>query len=441
MHHSIHDRPKNSWRRLACQAAAASVYVAVGLSIFAGSRAEAGDARAEAAPAAPLPGMSGELRPVRIGYLREAVERPAPASRLDMEPRDAGIAGARQGLGENNAGGQFMGHLYSLGVANGISSEKAVAALEKLYQSGHNYIIADASAETLLKLSDYARGKDIMLFNVRATDVSLRQEDCRSNVMHIVPDRYMLADALAQYLVKMDWKNWLLVHGSMPDDLAYLEAVQRAAGRFGANVVDVREYQDISGGRRDDVGTIPPSTSSKDAADYDVIVVADEAQLFGPQIPYRGGAKPRVVAGTTGLVATTWSRGHEKWGATQANNNFEKDNRRLMLPIDYQAYVATRAIGEAVTRNANADFKTVAKFIHSDKLQLAPFKGIKQQFRPWDGQFRQPILIATEKVPVSVSPQRGFPHASHPEIEVDTLGIDEPESKCRMETTAAAAPG
>jgi ABC transporter substrate binding protein (PQQ-dependent alcohol dehydrogenase system) len=70
--------------------------------------------------------------------------------------------------------------------------------------------------------------------------------------------------------------------------------------------------------------------------------------------------------------------------------------------------------------------------LHGSELQLAPFKGVKQQYRPWDGQFRQPILIATDKVPVSLSPQRGFPHASHPEIEMDTLGIDEPESTCKM---------
>jgi ABC transporter substrate binding protein (PQQ-dependent alcohol dehydrogenase system) len=259
--------------------------------------------------------------------------------------------------------------------------------------------------------------------------------------MHIVPDRYMLADALAQYLVTMDWKNWLLVHGSSPADLAYVEAVKRAAGRFGATVVDVREYEDVSGGRRDDVGVIPPATPGKQASadktvisspNYDVILVADEEQLFGPLMPYRGGGEPRPVAGTTGLTATTWSPGHEKWGATQANNNFEKDYKRLMLPIDHQAYIAARAIGEAVTRNPNNDFDTVSAFIHGPDLQLAPFKGIKQQFRSWDGQFRQPILIATDKVPVSVSPQRGFPHASHPEIEVDTLGIDEPESLCKM---------
>ena len=174
-------------------------------------------------------------------------------------------------------------------------------------------------------------------------------------------------------------------------------------------------------------GKLPP-----DFGEQLVTIVADEGQVFGPLLPYRGGGEPRPVAGTTGLTATTWSRGHEKWGATQANNNFAKDFHRLMLPIDYQAYVAARTIGEAVTRKPNEDFATVAAFIHGPDLQLAPFKGIKQQFRPWDGQFRQPILIATDKVPVSVSPQRGFPHANPPEIEVDTLGIDEAESKCKM---------
>jgi len=86
----------------------------------------------------------------------------------------------------------------------------------------------------------------------------------------------------------------------------------------------------------------------------------------------------------------------------------------------------------ASSRNSGGDVAKVSSFIHGPELQLAPFKGIKQQYRSWDGQFRQPILIATDKVPVSVSPQRGFQHASHPEIEADTLGIDEPESKCKM---------
>ena len=401
--------------------------------------------RAEDAPSADKPGgvsvelpQSPALIPLPIGYIHEVGEHSRPASRVDVEPADAGISGAKMAIDENNAGGKLVGDLYSLDVSTVASPDKAVEALAKMIESGHHYFIVDASAETLLKLSDFAKDKDALLFNVRATDVALRQEACRKNVMHVVPDRYMLADALGQYLVTKKWTNWLLVYGSTPGDLAYADAIKRAASRFGATIVDAREYKDNSGGRRDDVGTIPPgkqASTDKDFVanpDYQVIIVADEDQLFGPYMPYRGGADARPVAGTTGLTATTWSPGHEKWGATQANNHFEKDFKRLMLPIDYQAYVAARTVGEAVTRNHGADFVTVAEFIHGPELQLAPFKGIKQQYRPWDGQFRQPILIATDKVPVSLSPQRGFPHAAHAEVEVDTLGIDEPESKCKM---------
>jgi ABC transporter substrate binding protein (PQQ-dependent alcohol dehydrogenase system) len=381
--------------------------------------------------------QSPPMTPIPIGYLREAVENPRPSSRMDVEPHDAGIAGAKMALDENNAGGQFTGDLYTLDVSTVASPDAAVEALQKFVESGHHFIIVDAPAETLLKLSDWAKGKDVLLFNVRATDISLRQENCRKNVLHTVPDRYMLADALAQYLVTNKWTNWLLVRGSTPADIAYADAIKRAAARFGATIVDEREYKDISGGKRDAMGKIPPKEDGASAAhaapDYQVIIVADEEQLWGPFVPYRGGAEHFVpVAGTTGLVATTWSPGHEKWGATQANNHFEKDYKRLLLPIDYQAYVAARTIGETVTRNHGADFATTAGFITSDDFQLAPFKGVKQTYRPWDGQFRQPILIATDKVPVSLSPQRGFPHASHPDIEMDTLGIDEPDSKCRM---------
>jgi ABC transporter substrate binding protein (PQQ-dependent alcohol dehydrogenase system) len=401
-------------------------------------------ASAEDASAVDKPGgvsveipQSPLLTPLPIGYIREVTEHPRPASRVDVEPADAGIAGAKMAIDENNAGGKFVGDLYSLDVATVASPDKAVEALGKLLENGHHYFIVDASADTLLKLADFAKDKDALLFNVRAPDESLRQEDCRKNIMHVVPDRYMMADALAQYLVLQKWTNWLVVRGSTPGDIAYADAIKRAAQRFGATLVDVREYKDTSGGRRDDVGAIPPGKQASNdesfaGQDYQVIIVADEDQLFGPYMPYRGGADPRPVAGTTGLTATTWSPGHEKWGATQANNHFEKDYKRLMLPIDYQAYVAARTVGEAVTRNHGADFAIVAAFIHGPDLQLAPFKGIKQQYRPWDGQFRQPILIATDKVPVSMSPQRGFPHASHAEIEVDTLGIDEPESTCKM---------
>jgi ABC transporter substrate binding protein (PQQ-dependent alcohol dehydrogenase system) len=61
---------------------------------------------------------------------------------------------------------------------------------------------------------------------------------------------------------------------------------------------------------------------------------------------------------------------------------------------------------------------------------VAAFKGQKVSFRAWNHQMRQPIAIATTELPVSWSPQPGF---LHQRSEVDTLGIDEPESKCQLQ--------
>ena len=58
---------------------------------------------------------------------------------------------------------------------------------------------------------------------------------------------------------------------------------------------------------------------------------------------------------------------------------------------------------------------------------LAAFKGVGTSFRSWNGQLRQPILVATAKLPVTVSPQPGFLHQFSV---LDTLGIDRPETTC-----------
>ena len=60
----------------------------------------------------------------------------------------------------------------------------------------------------------------------------------------------MKADALAQYLVWKQWPRWFLVHGSHPEDKALAAAYQRAAERFGAKIVEVREFEDTGGARR-----------------------------------------------------------------------------------------------------------------------------------------------------------------------------------------------
>ncbi|HXW21792.1 MAG TPA: branched-chain amino acid ABC transporter substrate-binding protein, partial [Rhodomicrobium sp.] len=54
-------------------------------------------------------------------------------------------------------------------------------------------------------------------------------------------------------------------------------------------------------------------------------------------------------------------------------------------------------------------------------------KGQKLTLRPWNLQLRQPILLSDGRNITSISPQEGFLHQVS---ELDTLGYDQPETKC-----------
>jgi ABC transporter substrate binding protein (PQQ-dependent alcohol dehydrogenase system) len=95
---------------------------------------------------------------------------------------------------------------------------------------------------------------------------------------------------------------------------------------------------------------------------------------------------------------------------------------------DYAAYLALRAIGEATTRTRSIDLSTVKDYMLSDSFALQGYKGSPLSFRSWDGQLRQPILLAAPRSLVAVAPIEGF---LHPKTELDTLGYDLPESLCK----------
>jgi ABC transporter substrate binding protein (PQQ-dependent alcohol dehydrogenase system) len=156
----------------------------------------------------------------------------------------------------------------------------------------------------------------------------------------------------------------------------------------------------------------------------DVIVVADESDVFGEDLPYRTwDADP--ITGTQGLKPVTWHRSHEQWAGTQMQSRFESSAGRWMTELDYAACLAVRSVGEAVTRTGSADPQALRDHLRGDQFEIAASKGEGLTFRPWNQQMRQPILLAAPRVLVSVSPQEGFLHQRTP---LDTpLGYDQPE--------------
>ena len=383
------------------------------------------------APSSHEPSHADQMQPIAIVFARELRDVPPPFSLLDVRPPDDGVAGARLAINDNNTTGQFLKQTFTLEVVESRKAEELVTGVTKRAEAGISFIVADASPQTVTALADALKRRATLIFNAGSSDDRLRDKDCRANVVHTTPSRAMLGDALGQYLRWKRWQRWFLVRGTEPDDEAFAEAVRRAAKRFGSKIVEERAFRYEVGSRRADGGheqvqeQIPALTQRAPA--HDVLVVADESGLFGDYLPYRTW-DARPVAGTQGLVPTSWHPALEQWGATQLQNRFRRLADRAMRPLDYDAWVAVRSIGEAAARSRSAVPAHLVTYLKSSDFDLAAFKGRKLTYRAWDGQLRQPILLATAKLPVTVSPQPGFLHQF---TELDTLGIDKPETNCR----------
>ena len=375
--------------------------------------------------------FAAEPTDVKVGYLR-LPETKAAISLLEVPPENDGIAGARLATEDNNATGKFLNQRFLLEDVRLKDTDDPAAAVAALAGRGVSIVIADLPADALLKAADAGRERGLVFFNASALDDRLREEDCRANVIHTAPTRSMLADGLAQYLVWKKWRRWLLVTGSHPKDKLYADALRRAATRFGAKIVQERVFEDTGGARRTDSGLvqiqrqIPVFTQS--APDYDVLIAADESDVFAGYLPYRTW-DARPVAGSAGLVPKSWDAAHDQWGANQLQNRFMTMFRRRMTTLDGQAWVAARMIGEAVSRKQSADPKVMMEFFKSPDFALAAFKGRRLTLRDWNLQLRQPILLADGRVIAAVSPQEGFLHQVS---ELDTLGYDRPETRCRL---------
>jgi ABC transporter substrate binding protein (PQQ-dependent alcohol dehydrogenase system) len=374
---------------------------------------------------------SADPAEIKLGYLR-AIESKSRLSLLDIPADNDGLAGAQLAINDNNTTGKFLNQRFSLEDVRLDDKGDAAAAAVALADRGVALVLADLPPDDLLKAADAGRPRGVVFFNVGAIDDRLREEDCRANVIHTAPTRSMLADALAQYLIWKQWRRWFLVVGSHPEDKLYGDALRRAAKRFGARIVQEKVFEDTGGARRTDSGVVQIQRQlpvfTQGAPAYDVLVAADESDVFAAYLPYRTW-DPRPVAGSAGLVPTSWHASHDQWGAVQLQERFMKQFSRRMTARDMQAWSAVRMVGESTSRTRSTDPKAMIDFLKGPDFALAAFKGQRLTLRDWNLQLRQPILLTDGRMIVSVSPQEGFQHQFS---ELDTLGFDRPETQCRL---------
>ena len=360
-----------------------------------------------------------------ISYIRQITERPATLSNLDPIPEDEGIAGAKVGNDDNAGTGRFLGHRYSLSVFD-LDVAGGLTPVSGPQEQPGNLILIDAPASSILAFADRPESAGRVILNVRSPDAALRDGNCRANLLHTIPSNAMRTDALAQFLLLRRWNDLVMIQGRHPADRAFAAAINTSARKFGLKVKETKDWIADADLRRTASTEMPVFTQGLPR--HDILIVADETDDFARYLPYNTWL-PRPIAGSEGISPVAWSPAVESWGAAQLQARFTDSAGRPMRPVDYAAWAAMRTIGEAVTRTSSADAATLRAYILSDAFELAGFKGRKLSYRNWNGQMRQTIHLVHPRAVVANAPLPGF---LHQRTELDTLGLDAPESACTL---------
>ena len=333
------------------------------------------------------------------------------------------FAGAELGIRDAAALGRTVGVTFQLERRSLPPEADLPAEIVRAEADGASAILLDVPTSDISAAAKAVPDGRVPLFNVRDNDDALRRESCGTSLFHVIPSQTALTDALAQFVVRRNWRRVLVLVGPEEADTTLARSFERSAKKFGARIVDTKPFVVGNDPRnREQTNVVLMSNDS----DFDVVFIADSARDFGRYVPYRL-ARPRPVIGTEGLQAAAWNPASERYGAPQVNSRFARTAGRPMSELDWSAWVATKAVAEAVTRASASTGAEIVRALSQGNLAIEMSKGVTGSFRPWDHQLRQPIMLHTANAVVEFAPLEGF---LHERTTLDTLGLTENDIRC-----------
>jgi ABC transporter substrate binding protein (PQQ-dependent alcohol dehydrogenase system) len=379
---------------------------------------------------APCSPLAAQQQEVTFVYLYQESD-PAYAMQrtytgLKLRERQRPLAGAETAVKDVRILGRALELAFKLESIDLPAAADPSDLLRDLVAQGDRRIfLLDLPVEQIRRLTKELLDEDIILFNIRHGDADLRQERCGSTLFHTIPSLAMRSDALAQYLAARHWPRVLVLEGEAEADRSFSAAFQASATKFGLTVVAVRPFVLSNDPRQRDQNNVTLLTAEPA---HDVVLLADEYGEFGRYVPY-ATYSPRPVVGSEGLISSAWHWAWERHGAPQLNQRFDKVAGRLMSDEDWAAWAAVRAVVEAMVRSKSTEVARLRDALVDAKFTFDLYKGFPGSFRPWDRQLRQAMLLHTHNAVIDVAPLPGFLHERN---NLDSLGIDEPESRCRL---------
>jgi ABC transporter substrate binding protein (PQQ-dependent alcohol dehydrogenase system) len=100
----------------------------------------------------------------------------------------------------------------------------------------------------------------------------------------------------------------------------------------------------------------------------------------------------------------------------------------MMGSYDWATWMAARCATQVASAYNKASVAQQLQALRQGAVVVDGYKGQRLGFRAWDGQLRQPLLLAHGNGIADLAPLEGF---LHPGSTLDTLGFDAPDSGCR----------
>ncbi|MEQ1770553.1 MAG: hypothetical protein ABL879_12010 [Devosia sp.] len=405
------------------------VVLAAGLA-FAGPAypQDDGDApRTDAQTATPGPAVE-ITETAKIGYLgleNDVRYHPQVAyTRIEISPAIQPVEGARLGLSDSKIITDAAGVALSLDEQQAANADDAIARLKSMAAAGERFAIVDLPGDVFAQVAPALVDTKLTLINATAPQDALR-ELCLPNVLHVAASDRMIGDSYGQFLRHRNWLRVLMLVGDQPRDTEMADAFQASADRLAIQIVARKQFT---------LSTNPADRENHDTLlitggmDYDVVYVADSLGEYSRALNY-ATLLPRPVIGSTGLVASEWHWSWDQDSATQVTLRFQRaaEGNRVMSGPDWDAWMAVRAVAGAYAKSRSKDPEKIDAYLKGKRLFLDGSKGVRMDFRPWDRQLRMPIILATSNAVIGSAPFSEFLHEVN---DLDTLGVDQPESKC-----------
>lgn len=378
--------------------------------------------------ALPALAQSEPPRDIRIVYVDRAddpfYDPPVQTDGVIRVANKPPIAGAELGLKDVSTLGRaanvhFMVEHHSVPADGDVSSD--IASLAATHPA---MVLLDLPHDDIVTAAKAVPVGALALINIRDTSDDLRRTLCGTALFHTIPSQSAYSDALAQMMVRKNWKRILTLFGPEPEDQELAKIFATSAKKFGAKIIDTKPFIAGNDPRKREENSTALMTGD---SDYDVIYVADTTGDFGRFVEFRQ-IKPRPIIGSEGLKASAWHRAAERYGAPQVNHRFERDAGRPMSDMDWSAWVAVKALAEAVAREKAMTGPAISAALLSGKIDVEMTKGIPGSFRAWDHQLRQPIMLHTADAVIAMAPIEGFLHENSI---LDTLGLSDRDTNCK----------